>query len=282
MRLLKELGEVKVVDLIVLVLKVCVCVIVFMIVLFLFMCFVFLVVNTLRGQVFKKRTVKSRYKRKSIIKRLFFDFPRRFVLDKYAKNPDAMQDSGLIIFVGSQGQGKTIAAIDYARRITQEYPLVKFRSNIDVSFQDGKIDKLEDIVHIHNGEIGQIDFLDEIQTSFSAADSKNFPVQMLSECTQLRKQTKLLIGTCQAFQRMAKPLREQTKYIGYPITFFGCLTWVRIYKVQVDKEGYITNKKRYKMYFFVHDDELRNCYDTYEKVQSMFIKGFLPRSEQVV
>ena len=33
------------------------------------------------------------------------------------------------------------------------------------------------------------------------------------------------------------------------------------------------------MYFFVHDDELRNVYDTYHVIESLSKSGFKPRSE---
>lgn len=36
-----------------------------------------------------------------------------------------------------------------------------------------------------------------------------------------------------------------------------------------------------KVYFFVHDEELRNSYNTYEKVERLIKKGFADRSEQL-
>lgn len=33
------------------------------------------------------------------------------------------------------------------------------------------------------------------------------------------------------------------------------------------------------MYFFVHDDKLRNSYDTYHVIESLSKSGFKPRTE---
>ncbi len=97
---------------------------------------------------------------------------------------------------------------------------------------------------------------------------------MIQEITQQRKQRKIFVGTTQRFERMAKPLREQVNYIYYPVTIAGCLTWVRVYKPNVDSEGQLKAKKLIKMYFFVHDDELRNSFDTFHKIKKQAEDGF--------
>ena len=65
-----------------------------------------------------------------------------------------------------------------------------------------------------------------------------------------------------------------------PFTFAGCLTVVRIYKPVLDDTGTMISKKFVKMYFFVHDRELRECYDTFEKVERLSSVGFQPASER--
>lgn len=67
---------------------------------------------------------------------------------------------------------------------------------------------------------------------------------------------------------MAKPLREQINFLYEPITFAGCLTFVRKRKPSVDDDGKIDRLKTRKLgtYFFVHDEELRSSYDTWQKI----------------
>ncbi len=43
--------------------------------------------------------------------------------------------------------------------------------------------------------------------------------------------------------------------------------------------GNVKEFKKRGMYFFVHDDKLRNSYDTYHVIESLSKSGFKPRSE---
>lgn len=247
---------------------------------FVFMILLFLIVEFFRGSRFQKRKVKSKYKKRHILLLLFIDFPLAFVRDLYSRNPNAMREHGIYVFCGEQGSGKTISAVQFSRTLKQKYPMIKVRSNISIDWQDGVINDLSDLVFVHNGDIGQIDFIDEIQNSFSSNESKNFPPEMLSEITQERKQHKIIVATSQVFTRMAKPLREQTRYLCLPVTLFGCFTVVRIYRPQLDDTGSMIAKKFVRMYCFVHDNELRNSYNTFEKVKRMTVSGFKPATER--
>ena len=89
-----------------------------------------------------------------------------------------------------------------------------------------------------------------------------------------------MIGTSQCFNRVSLPLRQQVNYLCLPITIAGCLTIVRIYKPKVREDGKIIKKRHFKTYFFVHDDELRNSYNTYEKVKRLSLKAYKEQKEQ--
>lgn len=244
------------------------------------LCLIHIGIRFLKGERRKKRKVKPTYKRRSLFLKIFYDFPKAFARDFYQKNPDAMGIHGFYTFCGPQGSGKTIAAIQFIRETMQKYPLINVRSNISISFQSGVIKHWSEIVDVHNGEIGQIDFLDEIQNWFSSMESKNFPPEMLQEITQERKKHKVIAGTSQVFTRMSKALREQCTYLCLPNTFFGCFTVVRVYKPEVDDMGTLIGKKFIRAYCFVHDDDLRACYNTYEKVERLARGGFIPASER--
>ena len=47
-----------------------------------------------------------------------------------------------------------------------------------------------------------------------------------------------------------------------------------------DSEGALIKTKFLGIYYFVHDDELRNCYDTYAVVDYLSKSGFKPLSER--
>lgn len=267
-------------DTFLLVLKILGLVLVGIITLIYFMAAIWIIVYLIKGSKLPKRTEKSIYKKRNIFVRLFFDFPRALARDFLNRNPDAMKIHGIYMFCGEQGSGKTIAAIQFLREQLKKHPKIRIKSNIKISFQHGKITHWTQILNSNNGSIGEIDFIDEIQNWFSSNESKNFPVEMLSEVTQQRKQHKVIVGTSQVFTRMSKPLREQTKFLCLPFTIAGCLTVVRVYKPVLDDTGTMINKNFVKMYFFVHDKELRDCYDTFEKVERLSSKGFQPATER--
>lgn len=267
-------------DTFLLVLKILGLVLVGIITLIYFMAAIWIIVYLIKGSKLPKRTEKSIYNKRNIFVRLFFDFPRALACDFLNRNPDAMKIHGIYMFCGEQGSGKTIAAIQFLREQLMKYPKIRIKSNIKISFQYGKITHWTQILNSNNGSIGEIDFIDEIQNWFSSNESKNFPVEMLSEVTQQRKQHKVIVGTSQVFTRMSKPLREQTKFLCLPFTIAGCLTVVRVYKPVLDDTGTMINKKFVKIYFFVHDKELRDCYDTFEKVERLSSKGFQPATER--
>lgn len=259
----------------------------------LFIGLVFFVYYFIKGKRIKRRTVKRKkphygsyfpYYRGgvlSILKRLFIDFPRRLVLDIYDRDPDQFDTFGVHVFAGEQGSGKTIAAMHFIKCLKERNPMCKIASNIDLDYQDDVINDWKDIMNKNNDEHGQVVMIDELQNWFSSNESKNFPPEMLTEITQQRKQRKCVVGTSQVFTRVSKPIREQVTFLYRPVTFFGCLTFVRVYKLTLTDDGTVDKMHLRKMYFFVHDDELRNCYDTYEKVQRISLVGFQDRSQQI-
>lgn len=66
-------------------------------------------VHIIKGDRIKKRTVPLPdpvyTKKRSIIIRLFVDFPKRFIQDKFDRNPDAFNFHGVHVFAGEQGSG---------------------------------------------------------------------------------------------------------------------------------------------------------------------------------
>lgn len=234
-----------------------------------------------KGLRMQKRSSESTYARPSLLKRILVDFPSRFAKDLYNRNPDDFPLDGLHLFAGEQGSGKSIASVEMALRLRKQYPNCKLFSNIDFKSQDGIIDSWQTIVTENNNRNGVIFFIDEIQNWFNSSDSRHFPPEMLQEICQLRKQTKCVIATSQVFARVAKPIREQVRVLYKPITVLGCLTIVRAYKPCVRQDGTIEKLRKIKTYFFVHSEELRNAYDTYEKVLTLSKNGFKPVSDRV-
>ena len=234
-----------------------------------------------KGMRPKKHIKEPTFIRQSFLKRLFWDFPKRIILDIYYKDPDHYPDTGIIIFEGEQGSGKTLSAVQYIYTQLQKYPLAVFSSNINVAGQESLLEGIEDVLDSSNGIYGQINLIDEIQNWFNSNESKNVPIEFVSEICQQRKQCKCIVGTTQRFNRMSKQLRQECTMLCKPMTILGCLTIVRCYKPNVDADGVVKKARFLRSYFFVHSDELRNAYDTYEKVKRLNLKGFKPLSERL-
>ena len=237
-----------------------------------------------RGFRLKAATHISTYHRRSKLKRLFWDFPDRFIKDMFERSPDTFPYSGIVLVCGEQGAGKTVCVVDLLLKLKRKFPGVRISSNTPISCNDWKADEIsspDQLILNDNGEKGCIKVLDEIQNWFNSMESKDFPPEMLGEISQQRKQHSLFVGTSQRFTRISKAIREQTHYLLLPFTVFGCITFVRAYKVKVKEDGTLESKRRIKFYFFVHSDEIRNAYDTYAKIKRLSLKGWKPRSEQL-
>lgn len=216
----------------------------------------------------------------SKLHRLYIKFPERLVLDWYNRNLDTFPEYGIRLICGEQGSGKTVTLAYLLRKYQKEYPKIKMKTNFGYIYEDGVIYDYKDIVSSHNGIYGEIDCIDEVQNWFSSLQSKDFPVEMLNEITQQRKQRKMVLCTSQVFSRVAKPIREQTYMIYEPFTVFGCLTVVFKRKPVLDSSGNVDRYLWRGIFFFIHNDELRNSFDTYRKIESMVKSGFKPLSER--
>ena len=221
------------------------------------------------------------YKRGFILKRIFIDFPRQFVYDKLTLDPNTFKPFGLHLLCGEQGSGKTILMAYLIRMYKHIYPRVKVVSNFDCKLQDNELKTWEQLTFDTNGIYGEIDCIDEIQNWFSSNDSKNFPPDMLSVITQQRKVRRCILATSQVFTRTAKPIRENTYLMYYPFTAFGCITFVRVYKPILKDDGTLKEKKLRKFFFFVHDKELREMFDSYKTIINLTNAGFKPVTEHL-
>lgn len=219
------------------------------------------------------------YKKSSIIKRLVIQFPQRLSIDIYNSDPYSFKEYGLHMFCGEQGSGKTVSVVHKLQDLKARYPKCKIRTNMSYKHEDGKLEHWKELVSNDNGEYGQVEVLDEIQTWFSSIQSKDFPPEMITEISQQRKQRKMLIGTAQVFGRIAKPIREQTTFVYLPMTILGCLTIVRVSKPQFWDEEKQVFKRYLKTYFFVHTEDIRNSFDTYKKIQKYKDEGFIEKTQ---
>lgn len=219
---------------------------------------------------------RYRFKLINFFKLFFHDI---YMVIRYGRKFDLF---GVTVFVGRQGEGKTIAMVDYLDRMSNKFPECLIVTNFDYTNADIRMESWNDIFNIRNGENGVIFAIDEIQNEYDSMKWKEFPEGLLSEITMQRKQRIKIVSTSQIFFRMVKQLREQAFEVAECKTYFNRWTVIKCYDAWEYEDCAGDRQKIRKLYkkwrwSFVQQDELRKRYDTYEKVQKLAKEGFIDR-----
>lgn len=243
-----------------------VCLIVALLVVYFFIAF-------LNGNRLKKGEHK-RVKRPSFFPNIFYYFPKRYITDLFNRDPEFFSHQGCIVFTGRQGYGKTVAMVEQCLMWQEEYPKAKCITNLGFAYEDDVLDHWSKLIDYKNGIYGVICMMDEMQNWFSSNQSKNFPPEMLEVVTQNRKNRRVIMGTAQCFQRLAKPLREQVTEVRKCVTLCGCITIVHRVYPEINSAGDVVKWKHRGFYYFVHTDKIRDSYDTYKVIEALRASGF--------
>lgn len=189
------------------------------------------------------------------------------------KNPEELDVTGINIFTGSQGSGKSLSMIHVFKKLIYDFPKAIVVTNLEFNFEiPNKIKNYEGFedFKIENGIYGVIYLLDEIHLILNSLESKGVPLSIIVELSQQRKQRKLILGTSQVYSRMAKPLREQIRNIIICKNYFSLFQinyLVDAFESQEDNNGKLKFKKM-KVSFFFHRKEDYLAYDTYKKMDT--------------
>ncbi len=228
-------------------------------ILFYLLVFINIIIGFFKGKRFKKGTHKK-IKKHGFFRRIFIDFPKQYVEDLFSVDPDFFHPQGLVIFEGRQGSGKTSSMVEYALRLQKEYPLAKCTTNLCYLKEDMPLTDWRMLLNYKNDIYGVIVCLDELQNWFSSNDSKNFPPEMLQIITQNRKNRRIMLGTSQNFYLLSKPIRR--------------------FEPILDPQGDVQEWRKRGIYFFVHNKELRESYDTYKVIERLSKVGFQEQKQE--
>jgi hypothetical protein len=252
----------------------------------------FMIVSEFIYQIIKgERFKKGAYKNIGIgklyggaIYKLLVAFPRQFVQDQLHRNPEALREFGLWCICGEQGSGKNMTAAYLLKWFQARYEKVIVGSNIDFDSADYNISSFDDFINTNNGVNGNVALLDEAHLLFNnlGVNAKNFDENYLAEVCMQRKQRKVCFMLSQQFNRLNIVCRQNCFRLFEPHTFFNCLTIVFQYKLKTEADGQTVNKKFQRVFFFVHNDELRNSYDSYALVDKLAVDGFKEKSDSIV
>lgn len=177
--------------------------------------------------------------------------------------------SGIWLFTGPQGSGKTLLAMHNIKKILELYPDCLLCSNISIfGVPCIPFRSVDQFSSLFNGRNGIIFFIDEIHSIWSSTDSKDMNGSLLAIWSQNRKNRRLIIGTSQRFSRVAKPIREQTSL---NIESLKPVLWFRRYQVfdgsLYDDNGRYMGEKSPRMHFYVPNVKCMRMYNTLEVVK---------------
>ena len=129
------------------------------------------------------------------------------------KTNDGFPYAGMWIFSGQQGSGKTLLMMHCLKDILLQYPDIMIVSNINIYGVPAiPYQGVEDFEKYNNGAKGIVFVIDEIHILFNSLESKGMPLSTMQVWAQNRKNRRLILGTSQRFNRVAKGVREQTTW----------------------------------------------------------------------
>lgn len=208
----------------------------------------------------------------------------RFKLDFYKNNPSYFVADGLVCFVGPQGSGKTLCAVNYVYNLLKEYPNSILVTNLEIKFGfENASERVfyfknnDDLKKFNNGSSGVIFLIDEIQLYFNSLQSKNINMEVMTQISQQRKQRKHIVCTSQVFGRMAKPLREQFSCVVLCKNYFGFLQKCSVVdRDSIEETSDDTHLKGRILFnsWFIHQPKMYTRYDTYKIIETnKFVSG---------
>lgn len=198
-----------------------------------------------------------------------------YVVRDRIKNPSYFVPDGIWLYCGAQGTGKTLSAVRTARLMKRDYPDAVLCTNLDINGVDCvPFTDPEQILDMDNGTSGLIFLLDELQVIFNSLESKNIPIPLIGAMCQMRKKRRVILGTSQVYGRVAKPIREQLKYV------IDCHNFARVVQVNtlidpqvgIERDGHISGVELGRDVFFHRVSDYQS-YDTYTTIERGKLHG---------
>jgi len=135
------------------------------------------------------------------------------IRENMLKDDSGFPYAGMWIFSGQQGSGKTLLMMHLVKQIHEQYPEALIVSNISIyGIPSIPYTGIGDFEKYKNGSKGIIYVIDEIHVLFNALESAKMPLSTMQVWSQNRKNKRLILGTSQRFNRVAKGVREQTTW----------------------------------------------------------------------
>lgn len=193
---------------------------------------------------------------------------------------------GIYGYFGLPGKGKTIAMCKQLKDYRKQYgDNIYIMTNFCYKDEDFAFKSWKDLLKEYDKPL--VVAWDEVQNEFNSRDFKDFPIELLTLLTQVRKKNGIqILYTAQRWHFVDKNFRSLSFGCYECNTLLGNLTFTRHYD-PVDYDNLCSNSdydKRRKIHpkmtvSFLQNEDLRNCYDSYRMLESAKSKEYMDRTE---
>lgn len=193
---------------------------------------------------------------------------------------------GIYGYFGLPGKGKTIAMTKRLNDLREQYgDNIYIMTNYNYLDQDFEFKSWKDLLKDYDKPL--VVAWDEVQNEFNSRDFKDFPIELLTVLTQVRKKNGIqILYTAQRWHFVDKNFRSLSFGCNECNTLLGNLTYVRLYD-PVDYDNLCSQSdydKRRRIHpkmttSFLQTDELRYAYDSYKMLESAKSKEYMDRAE---
>lgn len=184
------------------------------------------------------------------------------IYDFFHKKEHKRDISGIYIFTGLFGEGKTLSMVRELKKLKDAG--FNVYTNFDCTFQDKHIISWRDIV---NAPPDTVIAIDEISYIFNNKAWKSMPRELFGYIVQQRKRNVRIMATAQDFDEVDKSIREKAKYI-IACRKFGRLIINRYYNILEYKRSPNVRKREFTERF-IREDKYSEYYNTEEIVKMM-------------
>lgn len=184
------------------------------------------------------------------------------IYDFFHRKEHKKDISGIYIFTGLFGEGKTLSMVRELKKLKDQG--FNVYTNFDCTFQDKHIISWHDIVDAPPDTVIAID---EISYIFNNKAWKSMPRELFGYIVQQRKRNVRIMATAQDFDEIDKSIREKAKYI-IACKKFGRLIVNRYYNILEYKRSPNVRQRSFTERF-IREDKYSEYYNTEEIVKMM-------------
>lgn len=193
---------------------------------------------------------------------------------------------GIYGYFGLPGRGKTMMMCYELKRLRKKYgDSIYIVTNFNYFDEDSSFTGWEMLLINYDKPL--VVAWDEVQNEFNSRAFKSFPIQLLTQLTQVRKGNGIqILYTSQKWHFVDKNFRSLSFGCYECHCILGRFTTAAMYDaddyeqitstVDVSQRHRIHPKKRVT---FIQSDDLRNCYDSYKMLQTAKSKEYMDRTE---